>query len=311
MHDQGPSRPAHRQSDPRRWKFEGRILYLLDDAELVKAQLYEGHDVELTPELKERLRDQISTDEITPGLHLLLLRRDAGRLPVPGAAHDEPDDRRDRVPGRAERRPQRRLRLLGSRQAAGQGQQPRGAARTRSCTPGIQVVIAESIERIYNENCQNLGILTTTDFGMIERIRAGEEIQLAEFTEGKDDDHPADHRVRRSLRVQRGPAPGQGVDSRCRAPTSRTRRPAPDDDRREDLRAPLVVDAAKGDAGRALGAAGRRRLLPDRHPLQPRVRDADGRDLLRGEGGPGRARWSDPRLDPLLPRPPHVPATRS
>jgi 3-isopropylmalate/(R)-2-methylmalate dehydratase large subunit len=48
-------------------------------------------------------------------------------------------------------------------------------------------VIAESIERIYNENCQNLGLLTTNDFGMIDRIKAGEEIQLEEFTRGKDD----------------------------------------------------------------------------------------------------------------------------
>ncbi|NIP82142.1 MAG: hypothetical protein GWM90_24140, partial [Gemmatimonadetes bacterium] len=44
----------------------------------------------------------------------------------------------------------------------------------------------ENIERIYNENCQNLGILTSTDFSLIERIRAGEEIPLSEFTEGVD-----------------------------------------------------------------------------------------------------------------------------
>jgi len=46
--------------------FDGRILYLLDDAELVRRQLFEGEDLELTDELRERLRDQISTDEITP-----------------------------------------------------------------------------------------------------------------------------------------------------------------------------------------------------------------------------------------------------
>ncbi len=32
--------------------FEGRILYLLDDAELMKAQLYEGTDVGLTAALE-------------------------------------------------------------------------------------------------------------------------------------------------------------------------------------------------------------------------------------------------------------------
>ena len=34
---------------PTTLKFEGRILHLLDDAELVKAQLYEGKNVTLTP----------------------------------------------------------------------------------------------------------------------------------------------------------------------------------------------------------------------------------------------------------------------
>src|SRR5690606_31597093 len=44
----------------------------------------------------------------------------------------------------------------------------------------------ENIERIYNENCQNLGMLTSTDFSLIERIRAGEEIPLEAFTAGVD-----------------------------------------------------------------------------------------------------------------------------
>jgi 3-isopropylmalate/(R)-2-methylmalate dehydratase large subunit len=50
---------------------------------------------------------------------------------------------------------------------------------------GIQLVIAENIERIYRENCQNLGLFTSTDFGLIERIRRGESIPLAEFTSGE------------------------------------------------------------------------------------------------------------------------------
>jgi len=29
---------------------------------------------------------------------------------------------------------------------------------------GIRVVIAENIERIYKQNCQNLGLLTSTNF---------------------------------------------------------------------------------------------------------------------------------------------------
>src|SRR5256712_5222300 len=50
---------------------------------------------------------------------------------------------------------------------------------------GIKLVIAENIERIYRENCQNLGVLTTTDFSIIDRVRRGEAIPLAAFTEGE------------------------------------------------------------------------------------------------------------------------------
>src|SRR5881392_1792120 len=50
---------------------------------------------------------------------------------------------------------------------------------------GIKLVVAESIERIYRENCQNLGILTTTDFSLLERVKRGEEIPLSVFTAGE------------------------------------------------------------------------------------------------------------------------------
>jgi 3-isopropylmalate/(R)-2-methylmalate dehydratase large subunit len=69
----------------------------------------------------------------------------------------------------------------------------RGKGSSREQSPyaemcaGIQVVIAENLERIYKQNCQNLGLLTSTDFSLIDRIRAGEEIALREFTAGEDE----------------------------------------------------------------------------------------------------------------------------
>src|SRR5258707_12177714 len=51
---------------------------------------------------------------------------------------------------------------------------------------GIQLVIAKSIEKIYGQNSQNIGLLTSTDLGLVERIRTGAEIPLAEFTNGLD-----------------------------------------------------------------------------------------------------------------------------
>jgi 3-isopropylmalate/(R)-2-methylmalate dehydratase large subunit len=69
----------------------------------------------------------------------------------------------------------------------------RGKGSSREQSPyaemcaGIQVAIGENIERIYQQNCQNLGLLTSTDFSLIDRIRAGEEIALSEFTSGEDE----------------------------------------------------------------------------------------------------------------------------
>ena len=56
----------HIEKRPTTLKFEGRILYLLDDAELVRQQLYEGIDIQHPRDYISLLRDQISTDEITP-----------------------------------------------------------------------------------------------------------------------------------------------------------------------------------------------------------------------------------------------------
>jgi 3-isopropylmalate/(R)-2-methylmalate dehydratase large subunit len=68
----------------------------------------------------------------------------------------------------------------------------KGCGSSRETAPyaekaaGVQLVIAQSIEKIYGQNSQNIGLLTSTDFGLIERIRRGEDIPLSEFTKGLD-----------------------------------------------------------------------------------------------------------------------------
>ena len=51
---------------------------------------------------------------------------------------------------------------------------------------GVKLVIAASIEKIYRQNAQNIGLLTSTDFTLVARIRAGEAIPMVEFTKGLD-----------------------------------------------------------------------------------------------------------------------------
>jgi 3-isopropylmalate/(R)-2-methylmalate dehydratase large subunit len=163
---------------PDRLRFEGRVLFLVDDAELVRRQL-EGEDLELTDELRASLRDQISTDEITPAYICYYFDETLGDFPYLGLrAGGEFPVARGTV-----RRGGFVCSVSGKRRGKGSSREQSPYAELMA---GIRVVIAENIERIYNENCQNLGVLTSTDFSLIERIRRGEEIELAVFTDGVD-----------------------------------------------------------------------------------------------------------------------------
>jgi 3-isopropylmalate/(R)-2-methylmalate dehydratase large subunit len=177
------SRPVEKR--PPTLQFQGRVLYLVDDAEGMRAQLNQGRDLDLDDRLRGILRDQISTDEITPAYICYFFDETLGEFPYLGLRVQDPAVGEPAFPV-----------TRGSVKNGGfvcsVAGKRRGKGSSREQSPyaelmaGIRVVVAESIERIYNENCQNLGILTTTDFSLLDRIRAGEEIPLEEFTRGKD-----------------------------------------------------------------------------------------------------------------------------
>ncbi|MDE2864887.1 MAG: aconitase family protein [Gemmatimonadota bacterium] len=165
--------------------FGGRVLFLADDADLIRRQLHEGLDLDLTPELKARLRDQISTDEITPAYICFFYDETLGEFPYLGLEAASGDGGTEAPIERGS------VKNAGFICSVAGKRRGKGSSREQSpyaeLMAGIKVVVSESIERIYNENCQNLGILTTTDFGLIDRIRSGEPIPLSEFTAGTDD----------------------------------------------------------------------------------------------------------------------------
>ena len=170
------------QKRPDTCKFEGRILFLTEDPELIRRQLA-GEDLPWdtkNPQNNPKLRDDISTDEITPAHICFFFDEKLGEWPYTGlkCGNEVPIKRGDVKKG-------------GFVAAVSGKRRGKGSSREQSpyaeLSAGIKLVIAENIERIYKQNCQNLGVLTSTDFSLIDKVRAGEVIPLNKFTEGEDD----------------------------------------------------------------------------------------------------------------------------
>ena len=167
---------------PDKVRFSGRILFLTEDPELIKRQLA-GEDLPWdtkNPANNPKLRDDISTDEITPAHYCFYFDETLGEIPYLGLKCGTvlPIGRSDVKKGGFV------AAISGKRR--GKGSSREQSPYAEMCA-GIRVVIAENIERIYKQNCQNLGLLTSTDFSLIDQIRAGNEIPLAEFTAGEDE----------------------------------------------------------------------------------------------------------------------------
>ena len=156
-------------------RLAGRILYLTEDPDLLTRQL-RGEDLTWTPAIK--LRDNISTDEITPAYICYYYDDTLGDFPYLGlkAGQEFP------IARGAVKRGGFVASVAGRRRGKGSSREQSPYAELKA---GIRLVVAESIERIYRENCQNLGILTTTDFSVLERVRRGETIPLSVFTAGE------------------------------------------------------------------------------------------------------------------------------
>ncbi len=163
-------------------RLKGRILFLTEDPELIKKQL-NGWDLPWdteNPGNNPKLRDDISTDEITPAHLCFYFDQTLGEIPYAGlkCGNELPIKRGDVKRG-------------GFVAAVSGKRRGKGSSREQSpyaeMSAGIKLVIAENIERIYKQNCQNLGVLTSTNFGLIDKVRNGEEIPLSEFTAGEDE----------------------------------------------------------------------------------------------------------------------------
>jgi 3-isopropylmalate/(R)-2-methylmalate dehydratase large subunit len=167
---------------PDQVRLPGRVLFLTEDPELIKRQLA-GEDLPWdtkNPDKNPKLRDDISTDEITPAHYCFYFDETLGEIPYLGLKCGD-----THPVGRSEVK-QGGFVCAVSGKRRGKGSSREQSPYAEMCA-GIRLVIAENIERIYKQNCQNLGLLTSTNFSLIDKIRSGEEIPLSEFTAGEDE----------------------------------------------------------------------------------------------------------------------------
>jgi 3-isopropylmalate/(R)-2-methylmalate dehydratase large subunit len=166
-------------------RFDGRILFLTEDTSLIRRQLEASGDEakRIEDELAQRLASDdlplmsnISTDEITPGWVCFYYDETLGQYVYVGMRDGAVKKDEVKHGGFA-------VVVSGLSKGCGSSRETAPYAEKWA---GIQLVIAKSIEKIYGQNSQNIGLLTSTDFGLIERIRKGEEIALNEFTRDLD-----------------------------------------------------------------------------------------------------------------------------
>ncbi|MFO1198599.1 MAG: aconitase family protein [Burkholderiaceae bacterium] len=156
--------------------FSGRLLFLTEDPDRVHAQL-SGQDLSRAD--AGPLRNEVSTDEIVPvpkmtfhderlGSYALTGFKSGGRSPIGKDA----------------------VKNAGVTVIVAGGRYGKGSSREHAPFSerhaGVRLVVAESFERIYRQNADNIGLFTSTDFGLIARIRAGEPIPLDELLRPRD-----------------------------------------------------------------------------------------------------------------------------
>ncbi len=163
-------------------RLPGRILFLTEDPELIKRQLA-GEDLPwdtMHPQNNPKLRDDISTDEITPAHICFFFDETLGEFPYTGlkCGSEVPIQRGDVKRGR--------LCSGGQRQAAREGVESRAISlcralrRNQGCDRGKHRAYLQA-------ELPEPGGADFDGFFADRRIRGGDEIPLAEFTAGEDE----------------------------------------------------------------------------------------------------------------------------
>jgi 3-isopropylmalate/(R)-2-methylmalate dehydratase large subunit len=163
-------------SPARTVSFPGRVLFLTEDPALLEAQLSQPEPADVPFDPERPLIGNISTDEITPGWVCYYFDETLGRYCLVGL-------RGGKIKPDAIKNGGFSVIVSGISKGCGSS---REQAPYSELAAGVKLVVARSIEKIYRQNAQNIGLLTSTDLSLVPRILAGEAIPIEEFTRGLD-----------------------------------------------------------------------------------------------------------------------------
>ncbi len=153
-----------------------RLLYLCEDADLIRRQLA---GEQLTAQQAGKLRDDISTDEITPAAILSYYDERLGAF-----AHTGLYCGASMPLGRGALQ-QSGVTVLVAGQRYGKGSSREHSPMAEKLA-GIRLVVAQSFERIYRQNADNIGLLTSTDLSLPARLQAGLAMDMEALLRGRD-----------------------------------------------------------------------------------------------------------------------------
>jgi 3-isopropylmalate/(R)-2-methylmalate dehydratase large subunit len=153
-----------------------RILYLADDPGVVRRVLAGER---LTRAQAGALRHDVSTDEISPVAIMSHYDDKLARFPYTGlrCQGEMP------IAAGAVQAGGFQIAVAGRRYGKGSSREHSPAAERLA---GIRLVFAESFERIYRQNADNTGLITSTDFSLLDRIERGEAVSLDELLAGRE-----------------------------------------------------------------------------------------------------------------------------
>lgn len=152
---------------------DGRVLYLTRDIQAIRRQLEGEH---LAPDPERPLLDNVSTDEMIPAWACYYYDASLARFCLVGL-------RGGGVAEGAIEAAQVGVLVAGENFGSGSSRETAPYAQRAA---GVRVVVARSFEKIYRQNCQNIGLYTTTDWSVLDRLSRGEDVPAEAFCDDAD-----------------------------------------------------------------------------------------------------------------------------